>query len=103
MFSHESDILRKLRLIETLKAELVTTVGQLYQAVAKNSEQAIAEGLASVVLYSYVLARRLGIDFAALDEAIAARTAHNIKREHEAEKLFGDFSEYQRYIRKRGG
>lgn len=103
MFSHESDILRKLRLIETLKAELITNVGQLYQAIARNSEQAISEGLASVVTSCYILARRLGIDFSALDEAVASRVAHNIKREHEAEKLFGDFSEYQRYLRKRGG
>lgn len=103
MFSHESDILRKLRLIEFLKAELVTNVGQLYQAIARNGEQAISEGLASVVTSCYILARRLGIDFSAMDEAVAARVAHNIKREHEAEKLFGDFSEYQRYLRKRGG
>ena len=34
MFSHESDILRKIRLIEWLKAELVTSVGQVFQAIA---------------------------------------------------------------------
>ncbi|MDD4599707.1 hypothetical protein SDC9_04211 [bioreactor metagenome] len=103
MFSNESDILRKLRLIEMLKAELVTNVGQLYQAIAKNGGQAIQEGLASIILSCYILARRLGIDFAALDEAVTAKIAQNIKREHEAEKLFGDFSEYQRYLRRRGG
>lgn len=103
MFSHESDILRRLRLLEALKAELVTNVGQLYQAIAKNSGQAIQEGLAAVILSCYVLARRLGIDYASLDEAVAEKIAQNIKREHEAEKLFGDFSEYQRYLRRRGG
>lgn len=103
MFSHESDILRKLRLLEALKAELVINVGQLYQAIAKNSGQAITEGLAAIIVSCYILARRLGIDFADLDEAIVNKTNQNIKRDHEAEQLFGDFSEYQRYLRKRGG
>jgi NTP pyrophosphatase (non-canonical NTP hydrolase) len=103
LFSHESDILRKLRLLESLKAELVTNVGQLYQAIARNGGQSITEGLASVILSCYILARRLGIDFAALDETVSAKISQNIKREHEAEELFGDFSEYQRYLRKRGG
>lgn len=99
MFSHESDILRKLRLIEGLKAELVTNVGQLYQAMAQNSEQAIKEGIAGIVVLCYVLARRLGIDFGALDEAVLTRADRYIKREHEAEQWFGDFSEYRRHLR----
>lgn len=103
MFSHESDILRKLRLIEALKAELVTNVGQLYQVIAQNGGQAISDGLAGVIVSCYILARRLGIDFASLDEAVSAKINQNIKREHEAERLFGDFSEYQRYLRRRGG
>ncbi len=99
MFSHESEILRKMRLIEWLKAELITHVGQLYQAMAKNSEQAIKEGLAAVVISCFVLGRRLGINFADLDEAILTRLNQNIKRENDVEKWFGDFSEYQRHLR----
>lgn len=101
MFSHESDILRRLRLIEGLKAELVTNVGHFYQAMAQNSEQAIREGLAGIVVLCYVLARRLGIDFASMDEAVFNRSGHYIKREHEAEQWFGDFSEYQRHLRRK--
>ncbi|MEN6414047.1 MAG: MazG-like family protein [Veillonellales bacterium] len=101
MFSHESDILRKLRLIEGLKAELVTNVGQLYQAMAQNSEGAIREGIAGIIVLCYVLARRLGIDFASLDEEVLTRAGQYIKREHEAEQWFGDFSEYQRHLRRK--
>jgi 3-hydroxyisobutyrate dehydrogenase-like beta-hydroxyacid dehydrogenase len=88
-----------MRLIEWLKAELITHVGQLYQAMAKNSEQAIKEGLAAVVISCFVLGRRLGINFADLDEAILTRLNQNIKRENDVEKWFGDFSEYQRHLR----
>jgi hypothetical protein len=101
LFSHESEILRKMRLIEWLKAELVANVGQLYQAMAKNSEQAIRDGLASIVISCFVLGRRLGINFADLDEAIVTRLSQNIKKENDVEKWFGDFSEYQRHLRQK--
>lgn len=103
MFSHESEILRRLRLIEWLKAELITKVGQLYQAMAQNSDQAICQALAQVVTHCYILGRRLGIEFAALDAAVENQINNNIKQEHEAEKLFGDFSEYRRYLRQKRG
>ena len=102
MLSHESDILRKIRLIEWLKAELVTNVGQLYQAIARNSEQAIVDGLAAVVVSCYTLGKRLGVDFGALDEAISHKVSQAIKQEQEAEKWFGDYSELQRHLRRKG-
>lgn len=102
LFSHESDILRKIRLIEWLKAELVTHVGQLYQAIAKNSDALIREALAAVVVSCYSLGKRLGVDFAELDEAVNQRVSQCIKQEQEPEKWFGDYSELQRHIRKKG-
>lgn len=99
LFSNESEILRKMRLIEWLKAELITHVGHLYQAMAKNSEQAISEGLANIIVACYILARRLGITFDSLDRDVLNKVEQNIKSEHEVEKWFGDFSEYQRHLR----
>jgi hypothetical protein len=101
LFSHESDILRKLRFIEALKAELVIQVGQFYHAMSQNSEQAMRDALASVVISCYVLARRLGISFSGLDEAIESKLENNIQREVEVEKLYGDLSEYKRHLRRR--
>lgn len=99
LFSNESEILRKMRLIEWLKAELITQVGELYQAMAKNKEQAIGEGLAAIIVVCYILARRLGITFDSLDKSILKKVEQNIKNEHEVEKRFGDFSEYQQHLR----
>lgn len=101
MFSHESEILRKLRIIEGLKAELITNVGQLYQAMAKNSEQAIIEALAALVTGCYVLGKRLGVDFNVLDAAVMTKLGQGIKQEYEAEKWFGDMSELSRYLRQK--
>ena len=101
MFSNESDILRKMRLIEWLKAELITQVGLVYQAMAKNKERAISEGLAGIILACYILAKRLGINFDSLDQDVLKKVEQNIKSEHEVEKWFGDFSEYQNYLRQK--
>ncbi|SDF42986.1 MazG-like family protein [Sporolituus thermophilus] len=99
MLSHEPDILRRLRLIEWLKAELVSQVGRLFQAFAQASEQAIRDALASIIIACYVLGRRLGIDFAALDEVILTRLGQTIKQDPEIEKWFGDYSEFQRHLK----
>lgn len=102
MSSHETEILRKLRIIEWLKAELIANVAEIYHAIARNSQQAIAEALAAAVISCFILGRRLGIDFAVLDEAIFTKLAKYIKQDQDVEKWYGDYSEYQRHLRRKG-
>lgn len=101
MFSQESDILGKLRLIEGLKADLLAEVGKLYQAMARNQRDAIGDGLAQVVISAYVLGRRLGIDYPEMDEIVNKKLGHNIKQEPEVERWYGDMSEYRRHLRQK--
>lgn len=101
MVSQESDILRKLRLIEGLKADLLVEVGKLYQAMARNQQADIGEALAQVIISTHVLGRRLGIDYSEMDEIVNTRLGHNIKQEPEAERWFGDLSEYRRHLRQK--
>jgi hypothetical protein len=101
VFSQESDILRRLRLIEGLKADLLTEVGKLYQAMIHNKREAIGEALAQLIISAFVLGRRLGIEYSQMDEIVNARLGHNIKQETEAERWFGDMSEYRRYLRQK--
>ncbi|CVK18540.1 MazG-like family protein [Sporomusa sphaeroides] len=101
MFSQESDILRKLRLIEGLKADLLTEVGKLYQAMARNKREAIGEALAQIIISAFVLGRRLGIDYPQMDELINNRLGTNINQEPEIERWFGDMSEYRRHLRQK--
>lgn len=101
MFSQESDILRKLRLIEGLKADLLTEVGNLYQAMARNKREAIGEALAQIIISAFVLGRRLGIDYPQMDELVNTRLGSNINQEPEIERWFGDMSEYRRHLRQK--
>ncbi|TWH46593.1 MazG-like family protein [Sporomusa sp. KB1] len=101
MFSQESDILHKLRLIEGLKADLLTEVGKLYQAMAHNKREAIGDALAQLIISAFVLGRRLGIEYPEMEEIVNTRLGHNIKQETETERWFGDMSEYRRYLRQK--
>lgn len=98
MSSHESEIVRKLRLLEGLKAELVGSVSRVFYALAKGGEQSVSEALASVIVSAYVLGKRLGIDFVQMEDAINTRLEQNIKQEAEVEKWYGDMSALKRHI-----
>ena len=98
MIPHESDLLRKLRLIEILKADVVMNVGFLFQGIARNAQAGISEGIAGIIVSCYILAKRLGVDFAEVDESIKNKINQNINLETDAEKWFGDYSQLKRHL-----
>lgn len=98
MFSQESDIVKTMRLIEGLKADLINNIGDLYKAMAQNSEVAIKEALARLIIYGYVLGKRLGVEFADLDEIIKHKLNEYSKNNDALENRFGDFSKLKRFL-----
>lgn len=98
MFSQESDIVKTMRLIEGLKAELIINVGQLHKVLAENGGKKVQEMLAVVIINCYVLGKRLGINFEQLDEAVKEKSNIYGKSNHEIETRFGDFSKLSRHL-----
>ncbi|MDI6871490.1 MAG: MazG-like family protein [Bacillota bacterium] len=103
MAKPELDIARNVRTIEWLKAELVGGVSALFKALLKNSEDAILDALANVVVACYLLGKRLGIPFSRLDVKIENKVSANITKSHEIEQWYGDFSSFRRYLEERAG
>lgn len=103
MAKPELDIARNVRTIEWLKAELVGGVSSLFKALLKNSEEAILDALAKVVIACYLLGKRLGIGFSRLDMKIESNVTANIAKAHEIEQWYGDFSALRRYLEERVG
>ena len=95
----EEDFLRRMRLVEGLKADLVSDVGRLLRILADGDAAAIPAALAEIVIGCHILGRRLGVRFSDLDAAVNARVEQHIRREPDAERWFGDYSEYRRHIR----
>ena len=98
VFNQGLDIAKSIRVIEWLKSELVGTVSALFKAMLKNSEGAIEDALASMVVTVYVFARRLGVNFAQLDIRVESKIRNGIKEKHEIEDWYGDLTALLRYI-----
>ncbi len=97
VFDQGIDIARNIRVIEWLKSELIGTMAALYKAMIKNSEEAIEDAMASMIITIYVMARRLGIGFAQLDITVESKLGRAIKEKHEVEDWYGDLTALLRY------
>ncbi len=97
VFNQGIDIARNIRVIEWLKAELLGTAAALFKAMVKNSEEAIEDALASIIITVYVLARRVGINFPQLDIRVESKLKNAIKEKHEVEDWYGDLTALLRY------
>ncbi len=98
MAKPELDIARNVRTIEWLKTELINGVAMVFRSLMRDSEEAVADALANVVMTCYLLARRVGIGFAALEIKVQGKVKANVQRGHEIEKWYGDFSALERYF-----
>lgn len=100
----ELDITGNIKMIEWLKAELLGSVTSLYRLLLKGSkagQDAISECLSGIIILSYLLARRLGIEFSAVDLKVQSKLKIGILEEDEIEKDHGDLSKLLGYIRER--
>lgn len=99
MFQKDGDILKKVRVIEWLKAELLSSVAELFKALIKGTEHTIIDAAVNVIIITNILARRMGIDFERIDTEVQRRLNQNIQQGHEVEKWFGDLSAYAEYLK----
>lgn len=94
----EIDIARNIRAIEWVKAQIIEGVATLFKALIKNSEDAIADALATIIMSCYILARRLGVGFNRVDESMLHTLNAEIESGHELENWYGDLSVLQHYM-----
>jgi hypothetical protein len=96
----KTNITKNLRTIEELKAELVDGVSSLFKAMIPNHEKKIINSLVRLILASYLLARRLGISYARIEQELQDEVRDLIEGEHDIEEWFGDLSELQKHLQK---
>lgn len=95
------NIVKHVRTIEWIKAEIVSGIGALFKAMVKNSEENIIDSLAGLVMGCYFLGKRLGIPFHKLDVKIEQRLQSSQLQEHEIEEWYGDVTNLQHYFKER--
>lgn len=102
--NEEINITGNIKLIDWLKTELLGSVTSLYRILLKGSkasQDTICESIAEIIILSYLLAKRLGIDFSSIDSKIQNKLKIGIIEEDEIEKNSGDLSRLLGYIRDR--
>ncbi|TCL71652.1 MazG-like nucleotide pyrophosphohydrolase family protein [Hydrogenispora ethanolica] len=95
------NIVKNLRTIEWIKAELAAGMGTLFKALIKNNEELIQDSLAGLIVSCYFLGKRLGISFTKLDEIIRQKLQSPPMQEHELEQWYGDVSNLENYLKDR--
>jgi hypothetical protein len=91
------DITKNIRVVEWLKVEIVSNMGNLLRAILKGSEELIVNSLANGIVLIYILGKRLGFNFAHIDIEIENKLKNHIEENHELEKWYGDLSSFLRY------
>ena len=95
------NIVKNIRIIEWLKAELVSGIGALFKSMVKNNEEAILESLAWLITGCYFLGKRLGFSYAKIDGKIEQRLSSPAMQDHELEEWYGDISNLEHYFKER--
>ncbi|MGI6685505.1 MAG: MazG-like family protein [Bacillota bacterium] len=94
----DMDIMKNLKVIEWLKAELVASVAALFKAMVKGSEELILDCITGIIITTYILGIRVGIPFSRIDLSVKTRLRDNSMKEHEVEKWFGDITNLRYYM-----
>ncbi len=69
-YKEKVHIARNIRIIEEIKAELVQSAASALKALAKDNQQDAADALTGTIISTYLLSRRLGIDYQVLDNMV---------------------------------
>lgn len=97
----EVDVAKRARVIEWLKAEMAEHVARFFKSVWEMNGQKILDSLASLIVSSYIMGRRLGIPYHQLDEAIKEKLEQHRKEGHQLEDWYQDISSLEDHLRKR--
>lgn len=102
--NREIDVIKNMKTIEWLKAELLSNISLLYKDMANNedtSRENLEDLISNIILESYILGKRLGIDYKSLDNALSDNIKLNVVEGHKIEKWYGDLSSLMEHIKAR--
>jgi hypothetical protein len=95
------DVTKNIKMIEWLKSELLTTIASLFELLVRginNSQEALIDVLANIVLVTYLLGKRLGVNFSRIDMKIEDKIKLGVLENHKIEEWYGDLSDLKDYL-----
>lgn len=97
----EMDIAKHIKMVEWLKVELLDNITGLFRGLLQGSEALWAECLANIVISAYLLARRLGMNYAQVDRRILEKLAQSKEAGHQLEEWYGDLTQLENHFQSR--
>jgi MazG-like family len=92
---------KSVKVIDWLKTEMMDQVANLFKGLHYAHQHIIIDSLASLIISTYALARRMGISFRELDQTVVEKLRDHSKEGHQLEEWYGDLSMLDEYINKR--
>ncbi len=101
----DDDIIKNIRLIESLKCEILEWIGKLFYALNKGTDKAILQALSYIIMQCYFLGNKVGITFHRLDEGVreSALTYLKERADGEEELSSDEVLNFLRYYDSRSG
>lgn len=103
IFVKDIRIANNIRTVEHLKCELLKSVSELFCDIGAEADSEtkvrIADDAANVVNLTYILCRRLGIEFDEITEFMKAKLDRAIEEQQSIEKNYGDMSNLRERLR----
>jgi len=95
----EVDVVKGLKAIEVLKVDMLRAQWKIQDGSVKGAEEQMLKGLADLVALSYLLTRRMGLDFSKLDRTLLQRLEEWKEEDrHKLETQWGDLSLLLSYL-----
>lgn len=102
--NRDIDIVKNMKTIEWLKAELLANIAYLHKVFVNNEDNTkenLEDAISNIILESYLLGKRLGIDYEDMDVALKDNIKVNLVKEHKIERWYGDLSQLLDHIQSR--
>ncbi|SHF00307.1 MazG-like family protein [Tissierella praeacuta DSM 18095] len=103
MKNKDIDIIKNMKTVEWLKAQLLNTVANLYSTLAdaeESTKENLEDIISNLILESLLLGKRLGLDYKNIESALRDNIKLNLIEEHKIEKWYGDLSILLEFIDK---
>ncbi|MFC3747254.1 MazG-like family protein [Paenibacillus sp. GCM10012306] len=95
------DVAKRAKVIEWLKTEVIDQVSRLFKALWEGSTTRVGDSLASLLMSSYILGRRLGISYREMDDLLLEKLRKHRQEGHQLEDWYQDISALEDHMRKR--
>lgn len=104
MKKKDLNIMGNVKIIESLKAQLIRVIGDFYTLLTRGSnvaEEAIVECISGAIIILYVLGDKLGYSLPEIDHEMKKKLDRGIRAEDEVEKEGRSLSKLKEYISNR--